>query len=163
MYISSLDIKTMARTRGAHQPGHPLLPAQVLAFTNYWLALNNGHVPAWSAFDMLKVSDAAPYLTVLRRCGAGVYEIEFAGSAVAAMAGEDLTGKRVNRIYPMQGEIDWFSRVLAAAEHSDVNFSSGTINAPHTPAIEYVGADFPFKGDGGDPDIVVCLTMAKLN
>src|SRR4051812_37554433 len=45
-----LDVKAVARQRGADQPNHPLLPAQVLAMTRYWLKLGGKTAPHWPQF-----------------------------------------------------------------------------------------------------------------
>ncbi|MDX2221638.1 MAG: hypothetical protein SFV21_02750 [Rhodospirillaceae bacterium] len=159
-----LDVKTLARERGAHRPRHPLMPPAVLAFTRYWMRLSQTRPPRWSLFHMIDVQDIAPYVTVLRCDGGSAFTVEFMGSAVATMLGEDLTGTRVTQASPTFADIDWFERCRAAIAHHDVVVSNGSATPKHTSRIDFVAADYPFMDDAGvDVSRVVALTVATVN
>jgi hypothetical protein len=164
MQTVTLDVKSVARLRGDHQPRHPLLPPAVLAFTKYWMKLSERRPPRWSLFQLVDARDAAPYITIFKCHGEASFTVEFMGSAVSAMLGEDLTGLRFSRSSPTVAEIDWFERCLSALENRDLHVVTGTANPQYTSKIEYVGADFPFLEDGGD-DVtrVVTLTVGRTN
>ncbi|MCB2107811.1 MAG: PAS domain-containing protein [Rhodobacteraceae bacterium] len=164
MQTVAIDLKSVARERGAHQPRHPLVPAAILAFTRYWMKLSESRPPAWSLFNLVDIQEIAPYITVMRANGNGTYEIEFMGSAVSTMVGEDLTGTQISRLNAETAEIDWLERWRAAAEKNDLNLSTGAANPQYTSRIEFVAADFPFVEDGrADISHVVALTVAKVN
>lgn len=163
MHVSALDIKSLARERGPHMPSHTMLPPPILAFTQYWLGLADGRTPNWAAFDMFDVAETAPYLTILKSRGEHAVDLEFVGSAITAVAGEDLTGSSATRTNPVVGDMDWFNRARPAIDSADIQVSSGTIHPPYTSAIEYVSADFPFKDETGAIAHIVCVTVAKLN
>ncbi|MBL8645247.1 MAG: hypothetical protein JNK21_15045 [Rhodospirillaceae bacterium] len=163
MHITALDIKTLARDRGPHRPSHPLLPHPVIGFTQYWLNLGEGDgLPDWSGYDLMDVADHAPYLTVLRLGADGVH-VEFVGSAVTALVGEDFAGAKVTRDNPKIADIDWYSRAQNAATTSDIQVASGKVHPPYTSDFDYVSADFPFRDEKGQITHVVCVTVAKLN
>jgi len=161
--LSNVEVKDLVRTRGPHQPRHPLLPHPIITFTHCWLDLDDGLPPAFAAFDMIDVVDVVPYLTILKRTGEGIYTIDFAGSAIAALSGEDPTGKRVTRGAPAQGDVNWFERCEIAIAHADMNVSNGVLHPPQTSSIDYVSADFPFRDDDGALTHVICVTVPKLN
>ena len=91
-----LDVKAVARKRGADLPHHPLLPPPVLQLTRHWLKLGGKTPPAWSQFEMMDVSDVVPYLTVLRCNPDNTFTFIFTGSAVSTILSEDLTGHTVS-------------------------------------------------------------------
>ncbi|MBL8628239.1 MAG: hypothetical protein JNM81_01330 [Rhodospirillaceae bacterium] len=154
----------MARDRGPHRPHHPLLPHPVIGFTQHWLNLgNNGSLPQWSAFDLRDVGENAPHLTILKIASDGSVDVEFVGSAVSALVGEEFAGTSATAENPTICDIDWYNRAQAAADQSDIQVSNGKVNPPYTSEIEYVSADFPFRGDDGQISHVVCVTVAKLN
>jgi hypothetical protein len=160
----NLDVKTLARERGAHRPRHPLLPSAVLAFTRYWMKLSQTRPPRWSLFHMIDVQDIAPYITVLKCEGGSTYTVEFMGSAVSTMLGEDLTGARVTQASPTFADIDWFERCRAAVARHDLVVSNGSATPPHTSRIDFVGADYPFMDEAGiEVSRVVALTVATVN
>ena len=164
MQINTLDIRRVAQTRTAGQPRHPLLPPPILAFTQRWLTLAEGRTPSWSSFDMTNVGDTLPYLTILKCRGEKSFDVEFVGSAITALAGEDLTGSKVSPVKPVLGDIDWYSRARPTVDLADIQVATGTINPPYTSPIDYVSADFPFTTESGSAvSHVVCVTVAKLN
>lgn len=163
MHISALDIKGLARERGAHQPSHPLLPPPIIAFTQYWLKLAEGRTPTWASFDMMDVAEAAPYLTILKVRGESACDLEFVGSGMTAIIGEDITGQRVTESSPIVGDVNWFERAKVTVDRADIHVDNGTINPEYTSEIEYVSADFPFSDDTGAVTHVICITVAKLN
>lgn len=164
MQAVTIDVKSIARQRGAHQPRHPTLPPAVLAFTRYWMGLSDQRPPMWPSFQMLNVLELVPYLTVFKCHGDSRFEVEFMGSAVSAMIGEDLTGANFTSSSPTVAEIDWYERCFGAMETRDVSTLVGTANPQYTPKIDYVGADFPFLDDHGhDVSHVVTLTVGKTN
>jgi hypothetical protein len=163
MHIGALDIKTLARDRAPHRPSHPLLPHPVIGFTQHWLNLGDGaDAPLWSAFDLMDVGDHAPYLTVLKVSDNAV-EVEFVGSAVTALVGEDFAGTTATAANPSICEINWYDRAQAAVDKLDIQVGSGKVNPPYTSEIEFVSADFPFKDEMGNVTHVVCVTVAKVN
>jgi hypothetical protein len=164
MQTIEIDVKTVARQRGPHQPRHPILPTAILEFTKHWMALSEDRPPAWSHFQMLDVLEVVPYLTVFRRRAETRFQVEFMGSAVSAMLGEDLTGTEFTPSSPTVAEIDWFERCLSATEQRDVLTMTGSANPLYTSRIDFVGADFPFLDEAGDDvSYIVCLTVAKVN
>ena len=159
-----LDVKAVARKRGADLPQHPLLPAQVLALTRHWLALGGKTPPHWSQFEMMDVGDVVPYLTVLRCHPDHTFTFMFMGSAVSAVLGEDLTGCAVTAREAVWGEIDWYRRCKPVADVADIQLLSGSTNPPYTSPIDFIAADFPFMDDaGGAVSYVVGVTVARLN
>lgn len=164
MQTVTIDVKSIARHRGPHQPRHPTLPPAILAFTKYWMQLGEPRPPTWARFQMLDVLDIVPYLTVFKCHGEPCFTVEFMGSAVAAMLGEDMTGAEFTASTPTVAEIDWFERCLGAIERRDVNTVAGTANPQYTSKLEYVGADFPFLDDrGAEVSYVVALTVGRTN
>jgi subtilisin family serine protease len=164
MHIGALDIKSLARDQGPHRPSHPLLPHPVIGFTQYWLNLGEGDgLPQWSTFDLMDLGENAPHLTVLKINTDNTVDVEFVGSAVTALVGEDFAGMSASADKPMICEIDWYNRAIAAADQSDIQVGNGKVNPPYTSEIEYVSADFPFRDDDGHITHVVCVTVAKLN
>jgi hypothetical protein len=164
MQTLTLDVKRVARDRGDHQPQHPLFSHSILAFTRYWLKLGEGRAPVWADFDMIVVADALPYLTVFKCDGNSRFTIEFTGSAIAALAGEDLSGRQVTFLDPAQADIDWFERVRTTAKTADIHLSTGSTKPAYTASLDFVAADFPFMDDTGQTvSRVVCLTVPKMN
>ena len=159
-----VDVKDVARKRGADSPQHPLLPAQVLAMTRHWLALGGKTPPHWTQFEMMDVGDTVAYLTVLRCNADNTFTFTFTGSAVSAILGEDLTGRTVSLDQPICGEIDWYRRCKPVADIADVQVLSGATNPPYTSPIDFIAADFPFMDDaGGAVSHIIGVTVAKLN
>jgi hypothetical protein len=164
MQTLALDVKRVARERGAHLPQHPMLSHAILAFTRYWLKLGGGRPPAWADFDMMGAGDALPYLTIFKCSGESSFTIEFTGSAISALAGEDLAGRKVTFIDHAHGDIDWFERVCGAVKKADIQLSTGSTSPAYTSSLDFVAADFPFMDGGGNVvNRVVCLTIPKLN
>ncbi len=159
-----LDVKAVARKRGADLPQHPLLPPQVLAFTRQWLALGGKSLPLWSSFDLMDAGDIVPYLTILRCQPDNSFTFTFMGSAVSAILGEDLTGCMVSSRYAVWGDVDWYRRCKPVADVADIQLLSGAVNPPYTSAIDFIAADFPFMDDaGGGVSHIIGVTVAKLN
>lgn len=159
-----LDVKAVARKRGADLPQHPLLPQQVLALTRYWLTLGGKTPPTWSQFEMIDIGDAVPYLSILRCNPDNTFTFTFMGSAVAAVLGEDLTGCTVSAANPAWGEIDWYRRCKPVADVADIQALAGKTNPPYTSPIEFVAADLPFMDDAGAAvSHIVGVTVARLN
>jgi hypothetical protein len=159
-----LDMKAVARKRGADLPQHPLLPQQVLAFTRHWLALGGKTPPLWSQFNMMDVGDIVPYLTMLRCNPDNSFTFTFMGSAVSAILGEDLSGCTVSAIDAVWGEIDWFRRCKPVADVADIQVLSGATNPPYTSPIDFIAADFPFMDDaGGAVSHIIGVTVARMN
>jgi len=159
-----LDVKAVARKRGADLPQHPLLPQQVLAFTRHWLALGGKTPPLWSQFNMMDVGDIVPYLTMLRCNPDNSFTFTFMGSAVSAILGEDLSGCTVSAIDAVWGEIDWFRRCKPVADVADIQVLSGATNPPYTSPIDFIAADFPFMDDaGGAVSHIIGVTVARMN
>ena len=164
MQAVTLDVKTVARQRGAEKPRHPLLPPALLAFTNYWMNHRDQHLPRWSAFHLIDVQALAPYITIFKCRGDQEFEVEFMGSAVSTMVGEDMTGMRFTAMTATVAEIDWFERCLSALEKQDVQAFLGSANPMYTSRIDYVGGDFPFVDDSGrDVSRIVTLTVGRAN
>lgn len=159
-----LDVKSVAKTRGADLPQHPLLPPQVLQLTRYWMKLGGKTPPGWSQFEMMDLGEIVPYLTVLRCNPDNTFTFAFTGSAVSAILGEDLTGRNVSLKEAVWGEIDWFRRCKPVAEIADIQVLAGSISPAHMSAIDFVAADFPFMDDaGGAVSHIVGVTVARLN
>jgi hypothetical protein len=159
-----VDVRAVARKRGADLPQHPLLPQQVLALTRHWLTLGGKTPPAWAQFEMMDMGDIVPYLTVLRCNPDNTFTFTFMGSAVSAVLGEDLTGHVASAAAPVWGEIDWYRRCKPVAEIADIQVLSGATNPPDTSPIEFVAADFPFMDDAGaGVSRIVGVTVARLN
>ena len=162
MQTVTLDVKTVARQRGAEKPRHPLLPPALLAFTNYWMDFRDQKLPRWDRFHLVDVQALAPYITIFKCSGEQEFEVEFMGSAVSTMLGEDLTGQRFNRMSATVAEIDWFERCLSVLEKQDLNVFTGSANPIYTSVIDYVGGDFPFVDEGGrDVSRIVTLTVGR--
>jgi hypothetical protein len=159
-----LDVKTVAKQRGADRPQHPLLPGQILELTRYWMALGGNVPPAWSQFEMMDVGDIVPYLTILRCNPDNTFTFTFTGSAVSAIIGEDLTGRTVSPGNAVYGEIDWLRRCKPVSDVADIQVVAGAIHPAHMSAIDFVAADFPFMSDaGGAVNYIVGVTVARLN
>jgi hypothetical protein len=159
-----LDVKAVASKRGNDLPQHPLLPAQVLELTRYWMALGGKTPPAWSQFEMMDVGDIVPYLTILRCNPDNSFTFTFTGSAVSAIIGEDLTGQTVGAGRSLYGDIDWMRRCKPVAEIADIQVLAGAIHPAHMSAIDFIAADFPFMSDaGGAVNYIVGVTVARLN
>lgn len=164
MQTVTLDVKSVARQRGPHQPRHPVLPPAILAFTKHWIGLSEDKPPRWESFQMIDVMEVVPYITIFKCVGGSAFAIEFMGSGVSAMLGEDLTGMEFDSSTPTVAEIDWYERCLAATEQRDVSVITGTANPQYTSKIDFVGADFPFLEDSGeDIAYIVALTVGKTN
>lgn len=164
MEVVTLDVKSVARQRGDEKPRHPLLPPALLAFTNYWMDLRDNLLPRWSAFHLIDVQEMAPYLTIFKCQGDKAFEVEFMGSAVASLLGEDLTGHIFDKSTPTVAEIDWFERCLQVLEKQDLNVFTGSARPHYTSQIEFVGGDFPFVDDGGrDVSRIVTLSVGRAN
>jgi hypothetical protein len=159
-----LDVRAVARQRGADLPQHPVLPPQVLEMTRYWMSRGGHTPPCWSQFDLMDAGDLVPYLTVLRCNGDGTFTFTFTGSAVSALIGEDLTGRTVGPGRAIIGEIDWTHRCAPVAETANVQVVAGAIHPARMSAIDFVAADFPFMRDGGSTvHTIVGVTVARLN
>ena len=159
-----LDVKAVARKRGADLPHHPLLPPPVLQLTRHWLKLGGKTPPAWSQFEMMDVSDLVPYLTVLRCNPDNTFTFMFTGSAVSTILSEDLTGHTVSAAEAVWGGIDWYRRCKPVADVADIQVLGGAINPAHMSPIEFIAADFPFMDDaGGAVRYVAGVTVARLN
>jgi len=164
MQAVTLDVKTVARERGDEAPRHPLLPPTLLDFTNYWMDLRDNLLPRWHAFHLVDVQAMAPYLTIFKCRDDQEFEVEFMGSAVASLLGEDLTGRVFNKSTPTVAEIDWFERCLQVLEKQDLNVFTGSANPLYTSQIEFVGGDYPFVDDGGrDVSRIVTLSVGRAN
>jgi hypothetical protein len=164
MQTVSLDIKRLARDRNPSQPRHPLLPPPIIAFTRHWLSLADGKTPRWPQFDMLDVTEALPYLTILKCRGERAYDVVFVGSAVTALSDGELHAKHVIIANSVLGDIDWVARARAAVELNDIQVTTSTLTPPYTSAIDVVAADFPLLGEVGSAvDYVACVTVPRLN
>ncbi|MBM3512586.1 MAG: hypothetical protein FJX59_02605 [Alphaproteobacteria bacterium] len=164
MQTVTLDVKSVARQRGPHQPRHPVLPPAILTFIKHWVGLSEDKPPRWHLFQMLGVMEQVPYLAIFKCVGGSAFMVEFMGSAVSAMIGDDMTGMEFNSSTPTVAEIDWYERCQATLEQRDVTVLTGTANPKYTSKLDYVGADYPFIEDAGD-DVayVVTLTVGKAN
>ena len=159
-----LDVRAVARKRGADLPQHPVLAAPVLSLTRHWLTLAGKTRPHWSQFEMLDVGDVIPYLTILQCRPDNTFTFTFMGSAVSAILGEDLTGRTVSARDPVWGEIDWYRRCKPVAEIADIQVLSGATNPSFTSPIDFIAADFPFMDEaGGAVSHIVGVTVARVN
>lgn len=159
-----LDVKAVARKRGADLPQHPLLPAQVLAMTRHWMNLGEGRAPATAQFEMMDVGDLVPYLTILRCNPDNTFTFTFTGSAVSAILGEDLTGYTVSAGDAVRGEIDWYRRCKPVADVGDLQVLAGSTRPQYTSPIDFIAADFPLMDDaGGAVSHIVGVTVTRLN
>ena len=159
-----LDVKAVARKRGADLPQHPLLPSQVLELTRHWMTLGGTTPPAWSQFEMMDVGDVLPYLTILRCNPDNTFTFAFTGSAVSAVLGEDLTGRTVSAGEAVWSGIDWYRRCKPVADVADIQVVTGSMNPAHMSPMDFVAADFPFMDDaGGAVSHIIGVTVARLN
>ncbi len=164
MRTIGLDVKAVARRRGADLPQHSILSPPVLGLTRYWLELQHAAAPVWSDFEIMDVGDAVPYLTILECRPDNTFTFKFMGSAVSAFLGQDLTGRTVSIEDPVWGQIDWYRRCKPVSDVADIQVLSGTADPQQTSAIDFIAADFPFMDDsGGAVSHVVGVTVPRLN
>jgi hypothetical protein len=168
----NVDVKAAAEAPAGEMSGdlggerlrRSFLPPQILAFTRYWLKLGGTVAPVWPQFDQTTLADIAPYFTIARCHTEEIFTFTFAGKAIAALLGEDLTGRTVNATASLWGEIDWYRRWKPVAQTAEIQVLSGSTNPPYTAGVEFIGADFPFlRQGGGAVSHVVSVTVARMN
>ena len=159
-----IDIRAIVRGRDAGQTSHPMLPRQILTMTRHWLKLGGKVTPRWSQFELLDVTEIAPYLTIAECLAEHTFHFSFIGSAVSALLGEDLSERTISMIAPVMGEIDWYRRCKPVSETADLQVLSGKTNPPYTAPVEFMAADFPFTTDAdGAASHIVGVTVPRVN